>query len=75
MKGVIYLNKLNKEIKEYLENNKDMKISEEKIRKIIERLNFEYFASLWLEQKKILDIIKANNGHYKQIAKIIEDML
>ena len=75
MKGVIYLNKLNKEIKEYLENNKDMKISEEKIRKIIERLNFEYFASLWLEQKKILDIIKANNGHYKLIAKIIEDML
>ena len=75
MNGVIYLNKINEEIKKYLENNKDMKVSEKKIRKIIDRLNLEYFASFWMEQKKILDIIKANDGHYKQIAKIVEDML
>ena len=75
MNGVIYLNKINEGIKKYLENNKDMKVSEKKIRKIIDRLNLEYFASLWMEQKKLLDIIKENDGHYKQIAKIVEDML
>lgn len=73
--GVIYLHKIKDEIKDYLAKNKDIKITENKIKNIIDRLNLEYFASFWLEQKKILDIIIANDGHYKQIAKIIEDML
>ena len=74
--GIIYYShKIKDEIKDYLANNKDIKITEKKIRKIIDRLNVEYFASFWLEQKKILDIIIANEGHYKKIAKIIEDLL
>ena len=70
-----YLIKIREEIKEYLEKNKDAKISEKKFIKIIERLNLEYFASFWMEHKKMFDIIIANNGHYHQISKIVEDLL
>lgn len=75
LKPGIYVHKVKDEVKGYLAKNKDIKISEVKIRKIIDRLNLEYFASFWLGQLKILDIIVANDGHYKQIAKIVEDML
>jgi len=75
LKPGIYVHKVKDEVKGYLAKNKDVKISEVKIRKIIDRLNVEYFASFWLGQLKILDIIVANDGHYKQIAKIVEDML
>lgn len=73
--SVIYVHKVKDEVKGFLANNKDVKISETKIRKIIKRLNEEYFASFWLEQKKILEIIAENDGHYKPIAKIVEDLL
>ena len=73
--GIIYLNKIKDEIKDYLVNIKEVKISENKIRKIIEKLNLEYFASFWLENKTIMDIIIKNDGNYEKIAKIVEDML
>ena len=70
-----YLIKIKEEIKQYLEKNKNVKISEKKMIKIIERLNLEYFASFWMEHKKMYDIIIDNEGHYHQIAKIVEDLL
>ena len=70
-----YLSKIKMEIKEYLNKNKDVKITENKMMKIIERLNLEYFASLWLEHKKMFDIIVENKGHYHQISQIVEELL
>ena len=71
----VYSNKIKEEINKYLSKNKNVKISKDKIKKIIDRLNVEYFASLWMEIQKLLDIIVQNNGKYKEIAQIVEDLL
>ena len=73
--GVIHLNKIKDEIRNYLVGLKDLKLSEKEIMEIIDKLNLEYFASFWLENKTIIDIIIKNNGNYEKISKIIEDML
>ena len=70
-----YLTKIKMEIKDYLEKNKNAKITKNKMVKIIERLNLEYFASFWLDHKKMFDIIVENEGHYHRISKIVEDLL
>ena len=70
-----YLTKIKMEIKDYLEKNKNAKISQNKMVKIIERLNLEYFASFWLEHQRMFDIIVENEGHYHLISKIVEDLL
>ena len=74
-KQISYLERIKEEIKQYLKENKDAKISENKMVKIVERLNLEYFASFWLDHKKMFDIIIEKEGHYHQIAKIVEDIL
>ena len=56
-------------------NNKDVKINEIEVKKIIEKLNLEYFASLWLEHKKIFTIIIDNDGNYEKISKDVENLL
>ena len=69
------MNKIKDEIRNYLVGLKDLKLSEKEIMEIIDKLNLEYFASFWLENKTIIDIIIKNNGNYEKISKIIEDML
>ena len=61
--------------REFLVYNKDVKISEIDVKNIIEKLNLEYFASLWLDHKKMFKIIIDNNGNYEQISKEVENLL
>ena len=66
---------IHEELKEFLVNNKDVKISEKEIKNIIEKLNLEYFASLWLDHKKMFKIIIDNDGNYEQISEEVEKLL
>ena len=66
---------IDEEWRGFLANNKDVKINEIDVKKIIEKLNFEYFASLWLEHKKIFKIIIDNDGNYEKISKDVENLL
>ena len=66
---------IDEEWRGFLANNKDVKINEIEVKKIIEKLNLEYFASLWLEHKKIFKIIIDNDGNYEKISKDVENLL
>ena len=63
------------ELKEFLVNNKDVKMNENLLKNIVEKLNKEYLASFWLEHKQMFKIIINNNGNYEQISKEIENLL
>ena len=62
-------------MKEFLVNNKDVKMNENLLKNIVEKLNKEYLASFWLEHKQMFKIIINNNGNYEQISKEIENLL
>ena len=50
-------------------------MNENLLKNIVEKLNKEYLASFWLENKQMFKIIINNNGNYEQISKEIENLL